>query len=292
MNTLSPTLAGKSIGAILNTASGSCTPECEAEMQKIFQEAGIPNAKIWCTSSAELAATFSEVQKSNLDVLVVLGGDGTIRSAAERFGTTLALIPLPGGTMNVLPRALYGSGSWPEVLQSILANPSYKKISGGEVAGRRFYISAICGAPALFAHAREAWREHNLEAMIEHGKTALEHLFASKITYHFNEMHEGTTEALTVTCPLVSTALEEDRTVFEAAVIDVNHAGEVLELATAAAFGEWRESKNVAIVRTDHVTVSSTEDVPIILDGESIDAGKEVTIEFVPEALCCLVPAA
>ncbi|MDB5195299.1 MAG: diacylglycerol kinase family lipid kinase [Parcubacteria group bacterium] len=284
-------LRTRKIGAVLNTASGSCTSESVQEMEAIFEEFELRPVRMWCSASNELPQAFAEVEKRDLDVLVVLGGDGTIRSAAELCNENgPLLVPLPGGTMNVLPKALYGNGSWQDILRAVLSNPQVKPVSGGEVEGHRFFISAICGAPALWAKVRESIREGELGAAIEHGKAALDRMFATKIHYQFNEMHEGETEALTISCPLVSSALEDDREVFEAAVIDVNDAPDVLAFATAAAFGAWRETKQVAIVRTKSVTVSSRRTLPIILDGETMDVGSEARIEFVPHAFSALVP--
>jgi len=276
------------IAAVLNTASGSCTPENAEEMKSIFKEAGLENLRLLCGHSETIDQMLTDA--SDAEILVVLGGDGTIRTAAARSThTSSILIPLPGGTMNILPKALYGQGTWQEILRTILASPQIKNVSGGEVAGERFFIAAICGAPALWTHAREALRESNLGNAIEHGKEALRHMFSEKINYHFDEMNEGTAEALVVTCPLVATTLTEDRQVLEAAVIEVNRAGEVIELAAAAAFRSWHESKNVAVVRTSNVRVSSDQDIPLILDGETIDAGKELEITFVPDAFRVLV---
>ena len=56
---------------------------------------------------------FTEAAGQKLEVLIVLGGDGTIRTAAEACSEEGPyLIPLPGGTMNMLPRALYGEGAY------------------------------------------------------------------------------------------------------------------------------------------------------------------------------------
>jgi diacylglycerol kinase family enzyme len=280
------------VAAVLNTASGSCTAESAQEMKEILQAKGIEAVHMWCGDSSELEREFSEADSYHPDVLIVLGGDGTIRSAAERARSTGAhLIPLPGGTMNVLPKALYGTGNWKEVLERTIERPMTKAVSGGEVQGTRFFISAICGAPTLWTHAREALRDGEIKEAIKHGSVALDRMFKEKIQYHFNEMHEGAAEALMVTCPLVSSALDDDRKVFEAAVIEVKHAGDVLGLATTAAFGQWRDSGNVALVRTDRVKVSSDGNVPIIVDGEAIDIGSEAEILFVPHAFNALVPS-
>ena len=48
----------------------------------------------------------------------------------------------------------------------------------------------------------------------------------------------------------------------EAAALDVESAAELLGLATAAAFGKWRDDQ-------------STRDVPLFLDGERVNAGKK-----------------
>ena len=285
-------LHARRIGAVLNTASGSCTSEHADEMAALFAEHGLTLARMWCGASDALPEAFEQVRKHEIDVLVVLGGDGTIRSAAELCSNSGALlVPLPGGTMNILPRALYGGGTWQEILRRILTKPAIRPVSGGTVAGRHFFIAAVCGAPALWTHVREALRAGALDKALEHGKVAMEHMFSSKTRYHFNEMHEGEAEAIMVTCPLVSDALESDREVFEAAVIDVNHAGEVLELATAAAFGSWRDTQHVAIVRTDTVTVSSDRPIPVIVDGEPIDVGQEATFAFLPHAFSVLTAA-
>ena len=49
-------------------------------------------------------------------------------------------VPLPGGTMNMLPRALYGDVAWEESLKNTLAAPSLKVLSGGRIAGKQFLI--------------------------------------------------------------------------------------------------------------------------------------------------------
>jgi diacylglycerol kinase family enzyme len=119
--------------------------------------AGITNCKTWCEESDQIERAFAEAATHKPEVLVVLGGDGTIRKAAEACtGTDTYLLPLPGGTLNVLPRALYGDSSWQEALKETLANPLTKALSGGRTGDELFFVAAIVGAPGLWMEAREA----------------------------------------------------------------------------------------------------------------------------------------
>lgn len=280
------------VAVLLNTDSGSCNPEAVERMREMLAEHNVQPVHMWCGGSKELDAGFAEVASHDADVLIVLGGDGTIRTAAERMDDPKKyLVPLPGGTMNVLPKALYGEGNWEEILAAVLTQPRSKNVSGGKVGSARFFVSAICGGPTLWTHAREAVREGDFIEAVQRAATATGSTFSEKIHYHFSDTQEGETEALTVTCPLVSSALQDDQKVFEAAVITMRDAIDIFGLATYAAFGSWREAHNVETVRTSAVTVSSEKSVPIILDGESIDAGSQATIEFVPYAFTALVPA-
>ena len=112
------------VGVIINASSGSYDSKCEDKMLDILKGAGIVEAKIWCGDADQMERSFTEAARQKLEVLVVLGGDGTIRTAAERCGVEPSyLIPLPGGTMNMLARALYGDMSWEDALVKTLAAP-------------------------------------------------------------------------------------------------------------------------------------------------------------------------
>ncbi len=284
-------IASMRIGLLVNRASGTATAATAQEVHDHLQLMGALVVRVWDVEGKELPAALTEAQSAGLDTLIVFGGDGTIRSAAK--GASMGgpvLIPLPGGTMNLLPKALYGNRSWKDILAGTLAQPQVRCVSGGSVNGEHFFISAIIGAPALFAHVREAVRDGELAEAVVKGKEALGGMFADKVSYSFNEMHEGSAEALIVTCPLVSDALASERQALEAAVIDVQHAGEVLDIATAAALGQWRDSQKVSVVASKQVQVTSSRSIPLILDGETVNAASELAVAFVPAAFRVLVP--
>jgi diacylglycerol kinase family enzyme len=190
------------VGVIINASSGGYDLECEHKMLDILKGAGIVEAKIWCGDADEMERSFTEATRRKLEVLVVLGGDGTIRTAAERCGAERSyLIPLPGGTMNMLARALYGDMSWEDALDKTLAAPSAKALSGGRVADKQFFIAAIVGGPTLWTEARESLRERDIGDAIEKGTAAFRNMFETKVRYFISEKKRGKLKPLPLFVP-------------------------------------------------------------------------------------------
>jgi diacylglycerol kinase family enzyme len=280
------------VGVIINTSSGGCELESEQKLLSILTGAGVVEPKVWCGEAKEMERFFAEAAGQKLEVLIVLGGDGTIRTAAEACAENGSyLIPLPGGTMNMLPRALYGNVSWEESLKKTLTAPSTKVLSGGRVANKRFFIAAIVGAPALWTQPRESMREGNIADAIKKGSVAFRRMFETKVQYLISGGAKGETEAVALICPLISEEMSDSEQALEAAIIDVESAAEVIGLASTAAFGKWRDDRNILLTKTKRVNVQSSKEIPAILDGEKVNLGRSAEIDFVSRALTILVPA-
>ena len=280
------------VGAIINTSSGGCDSESEAEMLDILKGEGVTNCEAWCGQADQMERAFAEARTHPLEVLVVLGGDGTIRTAAEACTQTgTYLLPLPGGTLNMLPRALYGEVSWQDALENTLANPATKLLSGGRTGDELFFVAAVAGAPALWMEARESIRERDIVDAVEKSAVVFQALFDTKIRYSISSETSDEAEVLAIICPLVSEEMSESEQALEAAAIDVENAAGLLGLATAAAFGKWRDDASVTLTKTDRVTVQSSKDIPLFLDGERVKVGKNAEINFVPKAVNVIVPA-
>ena len=280
------------VGAIINTSSGRCDPESEQKIFSILTRGGIVEPKVWCGEAKEMERSFAEAAGQELEVLIVLGGDGTIRTAAEACAEEGSyLIPLAGGTMNMLPRALYGDVTWEEALKNTLTAPSLKVLSGGRIAGKQFLIAAIVGAPALLAEPRESMREGNIVDAIEKGSVAFRKMFETKIQYLISGEIKGEAEAVALICPLISEQMSDSEQALEAAVIDVESATEVIGLISTAAFGKWRDHRNILLTRTRSVRVRSRKDISAIVDGEKINLDRSAEIKFVPKAVSVLVSA-
>jgi diacylglycerol kinase family enzyme len=261
-------------------------------MISILKRAGVTSCKAWCGESDQIERAFVEAATHKPKVLVVLGGDGTIRTAAQAcIGTGTYLLPLPGGTMNMLPRALYGEASWQDTLKNTLGKPAIEVLSGGRVADNVFFVAAVVGAPGLWMEAREAIREGDIFDAVEKSGIAFEAMFDTTIQYIISPEVTGEAEVVALICPLVSEEMSDSEQALEAAAIDVENATELLGLATAAAFGKWRDDRSVTLSKTRRVAVQSSRDIPLFLDGERVKVGKNAEITFVPRAVKVIVPA-
>lgn len=279
------------VGAILNTASGQCNPEAEGEVDAALEKAGITLRHVWCGGPEALTGFFEEARALKLDVLIVLGGDGTIRSAAELATPSGPyLIPLPGGTMNLLPKALYGDRPWRVVLSDVLAAPVLRNVSSGMVGTEAFYCAALFGAPTKLASAREAIRAGAVGEALVIAQKVIEEATQQKLSYDFGKNTSGVVETVAITCPLVSDALHHEEAVLEAAALNTPGLGEAMGLALAAALGTWRNDPNSVVVKTDRIHLTSDNAIPAALDGEQIELPSDIYINFRPQAFKAVVP--
>jgi len=166
-----------------------------------------------------------------------------------------------------------------------------KNLSGGRVANKHFFIAAIVGAPALWAEPRESMREGDIVDAIEKGSVAFRNMFEAKVQYYISEKVKGEAEAVALICPLISEEMSDREQALEAAVIDVESAAEVIGLASTAAFGKWRDDKNIVLTKTKQVNVQSGKDIPATLDGETVNLSRSAEIDFISRAVNVIVPA-
>lgn len=282
----------KRIDVVANIASGSVGPDAAEVAERLLAEHGVSGV-VHAPPPDELVACLRSVIDAAPDAVLVLAGDGTARAAAEMAGPDgPPLAPLPGGTMNMLPRALYGERTWPEAFKACLETGEPRMVSGGEVDGRLFFVAAILGSPALWATAREAARKGRLDLAIARARRAVRRAFSGRLRYALDNRPGGKAEALTLMCPLVSAALDDDERALEAAALDPTSALDVFRLGFNAARGQWREDPSVAVGRCRIGRVWARGRIPAILDGEPVRLDPEVLIRFRPKAFRALAPSA
>src|SRR4029450_4564807 len=102
----------------------------------------------------------------------------------------------------------------------------------------------------LWVELRESIREGDIVGAIEKGSVAFQKMFGTKVQYLISGAVKGEAEAVAVICPVISEEMSDSEQALEAAVIDVESAAELIGLGTAAAFGKWRDNRNILLTKT------------------------------------------
>lgn len=275
---------------IANPASGSVGPTVLEEASAILAAARV-EAQVRSCQETPLSQLLEEAMADHPDLLVVVAGDGTARAAGEAAGPYGPLVaPLPGGTMNMLPKAIYGDRTWQQALTDILADGEVRNVSGGKVGNKAFYVAAILGAPALWARAREAMRDGDIRKAIQRARLAFRRGFSGRLRFSLDGRQRDKAEALTVMCPLISKAMDDDAPVLEAAALDPVSALDVFRLAANAALGDWRRDPSVEVTMCRQAACWASGPIPAVLDGEPVMLERSVTVRFTPVAFRALAP--
>lgn len=273
------------IEVIANLASGSVGPDATETLAAIFAEYGI-SANIRTPDVADLTGALKAAVDAAPDLLIVLAGDGTARAAAELCGPKGPLLaPLPGGTMNMLPHAVYGARPWQEALRLALDEGEERMLGGGEVDGHRFLCAAILGSPALWAPAREAVRDGKIRLAWIRALRAFRRAFTGRLRYALDNGRRDKAEALVLMCPIASKAMDSDAGALEAAALNIHGAGEALRLGVNAILRDWRSDPAVENHPCQSVRIWSAQPIPALLDGETVRLGAVAQVRYTPEVV-------
>lgn len=271
------------VEVVANTASGSVSADAAATAEKVLADLGL-EGRVQAPDPRDIEAALRRAVDAAPDVLAVVAGDGTARAAAELCGPDgPVLAPLPGGTMNMLPQALYGDLAWPEALAAALSRGEPRMIGGGSVDGRMFLVAAIIGAPALWAPAREAMREGRPRLAVLRAQRALKRAFTGRLRYCVDGGGRRKTEALALMCPTISRAMNGEEAQFEVAALDPAGAAEAFRLGLQAMIGDWRDDPAVEVGRGVAVRVWAAGRIPALLDGESVRLERFADVRYRPE---------
>lgn len=203
----------------------------------------------------------------NFDVIIVLGGDGTARSVAELIPRDAPpLLLLPGGTMNILPRALLGERAWPEALTEALERGTVKRLAAARANGTPFYVAAIFGAPTLLARAREAVREGKLWVAVKRLRVFMNRAFSRSLRARPGEEPMRKAEAVGVLCPSFTGNVDGDDV--EWVSLDAKHLLDLARVSLRGLSEAWRNDPAVEIGRCKQGDILSLGIIPAVLDGE------------------------
>ena len=290
---LTPHVALGRVIMLVNPLSGGVGPNAADEAAAILADYACETAVV-ALEGGQFDAQIQQALDARPDVLFVLAGDGTAGTIASRAGPDGPLVaPLPGGTMNMLPKALYGTADWKLALRRALEEGAPQRVAGGEVTDgqfrQAFYCAAILGSPALWAPAREAVREGKFGLAWAYGRRALKRAFSGRLRFSLDGRPDRRAEALVLISPMISKAMDE-HTGLEAASMNPSDALQAFRLAAHAVFDDWRQDPAVTTKAIQQATVRARSRIPAVIDGEPALLRHEAKVRFIRTAFRALAP--
>jgi len=159
---------------VRNEASGSNDEDALSELRESFRNAGLDLVEETCfpASDAPIPAT---LDAKDVDTLAIFAGDGTISSVVSGVsGWGGTVLPLPGGTMNMLARRLHGDATVPEIVARF-GDGLVTRVRPSVLVSRHAVglTGALAGPGTAWADVREAMREPNLKDLIDTASEAI-----------------------------------------------------------------------------------------------------------------------
>ena len=146
---------------IINRASRSVGNDWEAKLTQAFEARGTQVAGT-TDFPADSLPTLRELDAADTDVVAVAAGDGTINAVAHALDDWSGIVlVLPGGTMNLLAKALHGAALPTAIIAAVKSPPDARPIATVDAGDHRAIVGVIVGPAASWVHAREAVRHGN-----------------------------------------------------------------------------------------------------------------------------------
>ena len=149
---------------IVNAASGSNTPGACDALRAGLEDQGLEIVRSIAVPDDALP-TAAELDASGIGLVAIYTGDGTLRSALctlEGWGG--AVLALPGGTTNLLSKALHGDHPLDEILAGFPRMRRVRRKCLRSAAGTAV-IEVVAGPGAKWSDVREGLREGDVAAV-------------------------------------------------------------------------------------------------------------------------------
>lgn len=283
--------------ALFNPKSGSVPADARERLLAVLEEAGQSGADLVEADPDDPCAQMRELAAQAPDMFIVWGGDGTLRAALSEVGSiTPNLLLLPGGTMNLLPHILHGEKSWEDVLRDVIRSPRRKMLPAGILNGQPFYCAMLAGAPARFAEAREALRRGDLGKAAGEARAAIDVLNTLHLGARYSNGYafaDGRLPTSSVIGAVIG-AMTKSGEGMEVASLANPTTGGALNVVWTSFFTDWRNAPGVEVAPATSLDIEIEDDgeqIPVIADGEPVEADDRVHVTFREKAAECLVAA-
>ena len=261
--------------SLVNTTAGS-VPE-DGDMLLRY-ELGSALTRQFSCSGKDIARVLASIELRDRDTLIVWGGDGTVAAALNLVrGTGALVLPLPGGTMNLLHRRIHGQAAdWKTTLTRALCSRQPRELTYATANGLPFYVALMLGRLTQLVEAREALREGQpLEAVRQAasaGVLDMESIITTRI---------GTEELrATAAAAFLPEALEGD--CLEIGAIDPDSLIDLATVGLTSLISDWREAEGVTFRQTGEAWFHQQAEPGrnALLDGEPAEFEDPIRVEL------------
>ncbi|HET6987668.1 MAG TPA: diacylglycerol kinase family protein [Kribbella sp.] len=242
--------------------------------------------------------------KDAVDLVVVAGGDGTVRVVcAELAGTDIPVAVLPAGTGNLLARNLGISLDMDDALTEVLDGTERRidsvLIEGDELTSDRFVVMAGMGLDAaIIADApddlkkRVGWAAYVVSTIknLNHPSVRVEITVDDQppVRRRARTVVIGNVGTLQANIPLLPDAVPDDGLI-DAVLLAPRSVGQWPRLALSLVVKSMRE-QHVQRFTGRRIQVTAVKTVRRELDGDTIADGRSLSASVDPSALVVRVP--
>ena len=272
MNTQNANAAKPStVWLVRNESSGSNDEQALASLRDAFGGSGITLLGETCFPKDQPPGP-AELDDKGVDTIAIFAGDGTISSVvAKTAGWKGTVLPLPGGTMNMLARRLHGDATAPEIVGRFVSG-IINRVHPTVIVSRHAIglTGALAGPGTAWAEVREAMREPTLKGLVDTASEAISSSAAGAkvICKDFDCGREEGYTAITLTPR--DEGIEGSGYYTESLVDFARHGVALLQR-------DFRNGPHESLGRHERLTIACPggEPMGLLIDGESYDGGVE-----------------
>jgi diacylglycerol kinase family enzyme len=296
------------VAVVYNARSGAllagAAESPEEQLTELFGRRNVA-AELRAFDPHTLATDVRELLAGEPDALIVAGGDGTVRSIAERMlGSDVPLGILPAGTMNVLARDLGVPDDLDRAVEALLAAP-VNRIDLATVNGQPFLCSSTLAMMPHLGQLRERARGRlglGVLRLLGRALRLVRRYPRMRLTIVVDEQaYEARTRAAVVSCnPLAAGAPPmpgRERLDAGRLAVYVTHDRtnwDLIAVATKLFHGSWQADERIRTYEGKTVEVRSSRLalMSVMSDGEVAQLFMPLRYEIQPRALAVLAPGA
>lgn len=284
---------------IINPHSGTSRKTSIPELAyNILSENGSELYFVYTNEQGHVAQIIDDVAGQGFDVVIGVGGDGTINEVADAVrptDMTMGIIPMGSG--NGLARSL-DIPMDPEAALEVIRKGYIKRIDCCEANGFPFFVTFGVG---FDAQVTASYDQKSFRGPLSYVLSTVDQFIKHKSSLYRLHLNGEVIEqkAFLVTCAnadqygnnaIIAPEAELDDGLFDVVVIRNMSLLKAPQVAINLFTKNINESASIDIYRTDHLVIEREEEDYAQVDGELLELGRRIEITIQKQQLPILVP--